>query len=102
MSGSRLGSPLGEPVIRRRKAYFEEISALQKSSYLLTLGQQSGGHLNPAVTLTFLRLGKVRPWDALFYIGAQFLVGSPGVGGDDVPASGRRPSSRQLCHHQAR
>ena len=27
-------------------------------------GQRSGGHLNPAVTLTFLRLGKVRPWDA--------------------------------------
>jgi aquaporin Z len=42
-------------------------------------GQQSGGHLNPAVTLTFLRLGKVRPWDALFYIGAQFLGGIAGV-----------------------
>jgi aquaporin Z len=42
-------------------------------------GQQSGGHLNPAVTLTFLRLGKVRPWDALFYIGAQFIGGIAGV-----------------------
>jgi aquaporin Z len=42
-------------------------------------GQRSGGHLNPAVTLTFLRLGKVRPWDALFYIGAQFLGGIAGV-----------------------
>ncbi len=42
-------------------------------------GQQSGGHLNPAVTLTFLRLGKVRPWDALFYVGAQFLGGIAGV-----------------------
>jgi aquaporin Z len=42
-------------------------------------GQQSGGHLNPAVTMTFLRLGKVRPWDALFYIGAQFLGGISGV-----------------------
>jgi aquaporin Z len=42
-------------------------------------GQQSGGHLNPAVTLTFLRLGKVRTWDALFYIGAQFLGGIAGV-----------------------
>jgi aquaporin Z len=42
-------------------------------------GQQSGGHLNPSVTLTFLRLGKVRPWDALFYIGAQFLGGVVGV-----------------------
>jgi aquaporin Z len=42
-------------------------------------GQRSGGHLNPAATLTFLRLGKVRPWDALFYIGAQFLGGIAGV-----------------------
>jgi aquaporin Z len=42
-------------------------------------GQQSGGHLNPAVTLTFLRLGKVKPWDAVFYIGAQFLGGIAGV-----------------------
>jgi aquaporin Z len=42
-------------------------------------GQRSGGHLNPSVTLTFLWLGKVRPWDALFYIGAQFLGGIAGV-----------------------
>jgi aquaporin Z len=42
-------------------------------------GQQSGAHYNPAVTLTFLRLGKVRPWDAFFYIGAQFLGGLMGV-----------------------
>jgi aquaporin Z len=50
-------------------------------------GQRSGGHLNPAVTLTFLRLGKVRPWDALFYVGAQFLGGDRrGVGGCDRSA----------------
>jgi aquaporin Z len=42
-------------------------------------GQQSGGHLNPSVTLTFLRLGKVKPWDAFFYIGAQFIGGIAGV-----------------------
>jgi len=28
----------------------------------------SGSHINPAVTLTFLRLGRVCRWDALFYI----------------------------------
>lgn len=42
-------------------------------------GKQSGAHLNPAVTLTFLRLGKVKPWDALFYVAAQFGGGLLGV-----------------------
>ncbi len=35
-------------------------------------GQRSGAHLNPSVTLTFWRLGKVQSWDAIFYIVAQF------------------------------
>jgi aquaporin Z len=43
------------------------------------LGQRSGAHMNPAVTLAFLRLGKVRPWDAIFYIVAQFLGAITGV-----------------------
>jgi aquaporin Z len=42
-------------------------------------GKRSGAHLNPSVTLTFLRLGKVAPWDALFYIVAQFVGGLLGV-----------------------
>lgn len=42
-------------------------------------GGQSGAHFNPAVTLTFLRLGKVAPWDAVFYIAAQFTGGMLGV-----------------------
>ena len=42
-------------------------------------GKQSGAHFNPAVTLTFLRLKKIRPWDALFYIFAQFTGGVLGV-----------------------
>ena len=42
-------------------------------------GQQSGAHTNPATTLTFLRLGKIRPWDATFYIAAQFVGGVCGV-----------------------
>ena len=42
-------------------------------------GQQSGAHMNPATTLTFLRLGKVMPWDAMFYITAQFVGGVCGV-----------------------
>jgi aquaporin Z len=42
-------------------------------------GKQSGAHFNPAVTLTFWWLGKVRAWDACFYTVAQFLGGLAGV-----------------------
>jgi aquaporin Z len=42
-------------------------------------GQQSGAHLNPAVTLTFWRLGKVATWDAVFYVLAQFVGGTLGL-----------------------
>lgn len=42
-------------------------------------GQQSGAHFNPAVTLTFLRLGRVAGWDAVFYVGAQSVGGVLGV-----------------------
>src|SRR3712207_6129310 len=42
-------------------------------------GRQSGAHLNPAVTLTFLRLGKVARWDAAFYVLAQTVGGLAGV-----------------------
>jgi aquaporin Z len=42
-------------------------------------GKQSGAHLNPSVTLAFFRLGKVAPWDAFFYVAAQFLGGLVGV-----------------------
>ena len=43
-------------------------------------GRRSGAHMNPAVTLTFLRLGKVKAWDAAFYMVSQFLGGLAGVG----------------------
>src|SRR5437870_3328955 len=42
-------------------------------------GQRSGAHLNPSVTLTFWRLGKVTSWDTLLYIAAQFVGGMAGV-----------------------
>ncbi|HBB32732.1 MAG TPA: hypothetical protein DDZ80_31660 [Cyanobacteria bacterium UBA8803] len=42
-------------------------------------GKQSGAHLNPAFTFTFFRLGKVKPWDAFFYILAQFVGGLMGL-----------------------
>jgi aquaporin Z len=44
------------------------------------LGKRSGAHMNPSVTLTFLRLGKVRAPDALLYVVSQFLGGAAGMG----------------------
>ena len=43
-------------------------------------GKQSGGHFNPAVTLTFYRLEKVAFRDTLFYVIAQFAGAVGGVG----------------------
>jgi aquaporin Z len=43
------------------------------------IGKRSGAHMNPSVTLTFWRLGKVGGWDALLYIVAQFTGGLLGV-----------------------
>lgn len=43
------------------------------------LGKRSGAHLNPSVTFTFWRLGKIEPWDAVFYVLAQFAGGALGV-----------------------
>jgi len=59
-------------------------------------GKRSGAHLNPAVTLTFLRLGRVAPWDALFYVVAQFAGGALGVllSWAVVPAAIAHPSVR--------
>ncbi len=42
-------------------------------------GQRSGAHMNPATTLTFLRVGKMNPWDSIFYVAAQFVGGVAGI-----------------------
>jgi aquaporin Z len=42
-------------------------------------GKRSGAHLNPAFTLTFLRLRKIQPWDAFFYAFSQTVGGTLGV-----------------------
>src|ERR1043166_4702468 len=43
------------------------------------LGKRSGAHFNPAVTLTFFRLGKIAAWDTAFYTVFQFAGGVAGV-----------------------
>ena len=42
-------------------------------------GRQSGAHMNPSLTLTFLRLGKIAPRDAAYYVAAQFVGGVAGM-----------------------
>ncbi len=42
-------------------------------------GKRSGAHFNPAVTLTYWRLGKIGTADAAAYIAAQFIGGVAGV-----------------------
>jgi aquaporin Z len=42
-------------------------------------GKRSGAHMNPAITLAFLRLRHIDPRDAGFYIVAQFVGGTGGV-----------------------
>lgn len=43
------------------------------------LTSPSGSHINPAVTLAFLHLGKICHWDAVFYILFQFAGGTAAV-----------------------
>src|SRR5436309_15984208 len=39
----------------------------------------SGSHINPAVTITFLRLKKLSAWDAAFFVVFQFIGGTVAV-----------------------
>jgi aquaporin Z len=69
---------LPDPVIRRM------LMGLAMGSTAVTLiyspwGKRSGAHMNPAVTLTFARLGKVAPRDAALYAAGQFVGGLAGV-----------------------
>lgn len=42
-------------------------------------GRRSGAHMNPALTVTFFRLGRIEPIDAALYVGAQFAGALAGV-----------------------
>jgi aquaporin Z len=76
--GSPLLALLPDPLVRQ--ALMGVIMGLTAIALIYSpWGQQSGAHLNPAVTLAFWRLGKVATWDAVFYTLAQFVGGALGV-----------------------
>ena len=56
------------------------------------MGKSSGAHFNPAITLSFLLLGKITRTDAVFYVLFQFAGGILGV------ALSRLLLGRQLAH----
>lgn len=69
---------LAEPALRRAAigcAMGGTVVAIAYSPW----GRRSGAHLNPAVTLTFFRLGRVAPVDLAGYVAAQVLGALAGV-----------------------
>lgn len=67
------------PPLARRMVEGAAIASTIVAAIHSRWGRRSGAHFNPAVTLTFLALGKVRPWDAAFYAAAQVLGGLAGL-----------------------
>jgi aquaporin Z len=63
----------------RRVLYGLAMGATVIAIIMSPWGKQSGGHFNPAITLTFYRLGKVEFWDVLFYASGHFFGAILGV-----------------------
>ena len=76
--GSLIRQTIDDPIIRRAlmgiAMGFTAIGIIYSP-----WGKQSGAHINPGITMAFLRLGKIEPWDAVCYMGAQFVGGLLGV-----------------------
>ena len=76
--GSPIRQAIGDDFLRR--AFIGIAMGLTAVGLIYSpLGKRSGAHMNPAVTLTFLRLGKIQPWDAFYYVVAQFIGGVVGI-----------------------
>jgi aquaporin Z len=75
---SAIRQAIGDPLLRRG------LMGLAMGGTAIALiyspwGKQSGAHFNPGVTLSFLYLGRIQPWDAVLYVGSQFIGGVGGV-----------------------
>jgi aquaporin Z len=69
---------VANPILRR--AFMGIAMGLTSAAIIYSpWGRRSGAHLNPSVTLSYLRLGKITSRDALFYVLAQFAGGCAGV-----------------------
>lgn len=76
--GSPIHALLPDPLVRRAlMGVAMGLTAIVLIYY--PWGQQSGAHYNPAVTLAFLRLGRIKRLDAACYVAAQFVGGTLGV-----------------------
>lgn len=89
LSASLFGTLLGHPDSPVRRAIGTPLAlralmgcAMGATAVALVyspLGKRSGAHMNPAVTLAFLSLGKLRGRDAIAYVAAQFAGGAAGM-----------------------
>jgi aquaporin Z len=76
--GSPLHRVLADPGVRRGLAGLT-MGLTAIAIIYSPWGKRSGAHMNPAVTLAFLSLGRVRRADAVFFVLAQFVGGVAGV-----------------------
>lgn len=75
---SPVRAAIDDPFVRRMLIGIA-MGATAIAIVLSPMGKRSGAHFNPAVTLTFWRLGKIHGWDALFYVVAQSVGAVAGV-----------------------
>ncbi|HEX6813588.1 MAG TPA: aquaporin [Planctomycetota bacterium] len=76
--GSPLRAGLEPPLLRRLLMGFA-MGLTAVALIYSPLGKRSGAHLNPATTVTFWRLGRVAPRQAVGYVLAQFAGGAAGL-----------------------
>jgi len=69
--GSALHQPIASQFVRHAVLGLA-LGVLIAATVCAPWGKRSVASINPAVTWAFLRLGKIRPWDAVFYTFAQF------------------------------
>jgi aquaporin Z len=75
-------SPIGSwvhPRFLRDLLYGAAMGATSIALVYSPWGRRTGAHANSAITLTYWRLGKIKTFDALFYVTAQVAGGALGV-----------------------